>query len=376
MSRYAWDVGEQGRLELTRAEAEQARARFAVRGAQLKLATAIAQLRISIAAPADAALDPQGTLEQRVALPALVTLRAAVLSSHPSLRESQTNVKAANANLDHERALRLPQPNLFAEFENQPDLRFLAGRRQSVRAGSVLALLHSNDLSTAQLALVKAHSQQALDAAATGRAEQLVAADVIGRAELEKRRAEQLQADAEAASYRTELRGLGMGERQIRQLETTSKLNAEYPIIAPRSGMLLERKVAVGQVLQPADLAFRIADLSTVWIVADVPEQEAGSLRKGVEVTVHVPALHAVGGVVLMTSGGNAKEIVSRVKERVATINSKHMIPGGLEIVPYYDRSQLVDAAIHTVTEVLGEGVLLVVVVLCLFLGDLRSSLS
>src|ERR1700761_7285275 len=83
----------------------------------------------------------------------------------------------------------------------------------------------------------------------------------------------------------------------------------------------------------------------------------------------------AVGGVVLMTSGGNAKEIVSRVKERVAEINRKNMIPGGLQIVPYYDRSQLVDAAIHTVTEVLGEGVLLVVVVLFLFLGDLRSSL-
>ncbi|QHN02881.1 efflux RND transporter permease subunit [Granulicella sp. WH15] len=83
----------------------------------------------------------------------------------------------------------------------------------------------------------------------------------------------------------------------------------------------------------------------------------------------------AVGGVVLMTSGGNAKEIVGRVKERVAEINAKHMIPGGLEIKPYYDRSQLVDAAIHTVTEVLGEGVIFVVIVLVLFLGDIRSSL-
>lgn len=83
----------------------------------------------------------------------------------------------------------------------------------------------------------------------------------------------------------------------------------------------------------------------------------------------------AVGGVVLMTSGGNAKEIVSRVKQRVAEINRKHMIPGGLQIVPYYDRSQLVDAAIHTVTEVLAEGIVLVVVILFLFLGDIRSSL-
>ena len=83
----------------------------------------------------------------------------------------------------------------------------------------------------------------------------------------------------------------------------------------------------------------------------------------------------ATGGVVLMTAGGNAKEIVSRVKARVAEINSKHMIPGGLQIVPYYDRSQLVDAAIHTVTEVLAEGILFVIVILFLFLGDVRSSL-
>jgi heavy metal efflux system protein len=83
----------------------------------------------------------------------------------------------------------------------------------------------------------------------------------------------------------------------------------------------------------------------------------------------------SVGGVVLMMTGGNAKEIVSRVKARVAEINSKHMIPGGLRIKPYYDRSQLVDAAIHTVTEVLGEGIVFVIIVLVLFLGDIRSSL-
>ncbi|HTJ29250.1 MAG TPA: CusA/CzcA family heavy metal efflux RND transporter [Acidobacteriaceae bacterium] len=83
----------------------------------------------------------------------------------------------------------------------------------------------------------------------------------------------------------------------------------------------------------------------------------------------------AVGGVVMMTAGGNAKEIVTRIKERVAEMNRGQMIPGGLKIVPYYDRSRLVDAAIHTVTEVLAEGIVLVVIVLFLYLGDLRSSL-
>jgi heavy metal efflux system protein len=83
----------------------------------------------------------------------------------------------------------------------------------------------------------------------------------------------------------------------------------------------------------------------------------------------------AVGGVVMMIAGGNAKAIVSKVKERVAEINDRNMIPGGLKIAPYYDRSRLVDAAIETVTEVLAEGIVLVVLVLFLYLGDLRSSL-
>ncbi|MDP8568573.1 efflux RND transporter permease subunit [Methylophilus aquaticus] len=83
----------------------------------------------------------------------------------------------------------------------------------------------------------------------------------------------------------------------------------------------------------------------------------------------------SVGGIVMMMRGGNAKELVSRIKARVAEINSKGMLPHGLQIVPYYDRSELVDAALHTVTKVLIEGIILVIVILFLFLGDVRSSL-
>lgn len=83
----------------------------------------------------------------------------------------------------------------------------------------------------------------------------------------------------------------------------------------------------------------------------------------------------AVGGVVMMIRAGNAKEVVSRVKARVEEINAQGLLPGGLRIVPYYDRSDLVDAALWTVTRVLLEGIALVIVVLFLFLGDLRSSL-
>ncbi len=170
-------------------------------------------------------------------------------------------------------------------------LKLLVFEGQLVHSGAVLATLHSTELSAAQMELIKASSNQNLAEAATRRAEQLVAHEVIGLAELERRQAELIQASTEAASYRTQLRGLGMSEPSIEKLLKTHDLSADYPIVAPRSGTILERKVTIGQVVQPADPAFMIADLSNVWIVANVPEEEAGQLRKGLEVFVQVPAL-------------------------------------------------------------------------------------
>ena len=83
----------------------------------------------------------------------------------------------------------------------------------------------------------------------------------------------------------------------------------------------------------------------------------------------------SVGGIVMMIASGNAKQIVQSIRARAEEINAKNMLPDGLRIVPYYDRSELVDAAVATVEEVLLEGIALVVVVLFLFLGDFRSSI-
>jgi cobalt-zinc-cadmium efflux system membrane fusion protein len=170
-------------------------------------------------------------------------------------------------------------------------LKLLVFEGQHVKPGTVLAMLHSTDLSDTQFALIKAASRQQLAEAAAKRAEQLMQADVIGRAELERRRAEVLQASTEAASYRTQLLGLGMTESQILRLESSRKLSADYPVVTPRSGTVLKREITIGQVVQPADPAFTIADLSSVWIIANVPEEDAGHLQKGMEVEVHVPAL-------------------------------------------------------------------------------------
>lgn len=108
--------------------------------------------------------------------------------------------------------------------------------------------------------------------------------------------------------------------------------------------------------------------------IRDVAEVKIGhAVRYGA--VIKNGQTEAVGGIVMMIRGGNAKQIVTALKERIQEINSKGMLPGGLKIVPYYDRTTLVDAAIGTVTKVLLEGIALVVVILLLYLGDVRSSL-
>ncbi len=165
---------------------------------------------------------------------------------------------------------------------------------QKVVRGEVLAMLHSNALSDTQFAFVKAFSQEKLAEQAASRARQLVQSDVIGTAELQKREAEVLQTSTEVAALRAQLRGLGMSDRTISQLESTRKLNSDYPIIASISGTVIERKVTIGQVVQPAEEAFLVADLSNLWLVADVPEEHAASLYLGKMVVATVPALPGI----------------------------------------------------------------------------------
>ena len=108
--------------------------------------------------------------------------------------------------------------------------------------------------------------------------------------------------------------------------------------------------------------------------VHDVAKVQVGrAVRSGAVIKNGVT--ESVGGIVLMFRGGNAKRIVSDVKAKVREINEKGMLPMDLQLVPFYDRSELVDAAIHTVSKVLMEGIGLVVIILFVFLGDIRSSL-
>ena len=82
----------------------------------------------------------------------------------------------------------------------------------------------------------------------------------------------------------------------------------------------------------------------------------------------------AVGGIVMMLRGENSREVVQRVIEKVAEINSNNVLPAGIKIAPYYDRSEIVDHSINNLVTALIEGSIFVLIVLYLLLRSFRGS--
>ncbi|MCS6317764.1 MAG: efflux RND transporter permease subunit, partial [Nitrospira sp.] len=108
--------------------------------------------------------------------------------------------------------------------------------------------------------------------------------------------------------------------------------------------------------------------------VRDVAEIRIGhAVRHGAAV---LNGTHEViTGIVLMLRGGNARDVVQSIKDKISEIHHKHLLPDGLRIIPFYDRIELITAALDTVYKALLEGIVLVVVILFLFLGNVRSAL-
>lgn len=91
-------------------------------------------------------------------------------------------------------------------------------------------------------------------------------------------------------SARTRLNVLGMTEVQIRELERRGAANRLTTIIAPRSGIVLELNVFAGMAVDPSLVLMTIADLSQVWILAEIPGTERIDIRIGTPVTIDISA--------------------------------------------------------------------------------------
>ncbi|MEO5688481.1 MAG: efflux RND transporter permease subunit [Burkholderiaceae bacterium] len=121
---------------------------------------------------------------------------------------------------------------------------------------------------------------------------------------------------------------------------------------------------------------FRAIPLKTTDAGVSVRLGDVARIQMGPEMRRGIGELdgqgEAVGGVIVMRSSKNALETITAVKEKLKTLQTS--LPNGVEIVPVYDRSSLIERAVDNLTHKLGEEFLVVAVVCLLFLFHLRSA--
>ena len=162
-------------------------------------------------------------------------------------------------------------------------LRVATNLGDMVKQGQVLAVLDSLAIGEAQSTLLQAQSAYRVAQADFARAEALSADEIIPKREL-------LRVKAELEKASTELRAAGDKLRLLGGTQVQGRADSTFPLIAPMAGTVIEKKATVGQLSTPSEALFTLADLSTLWIEADLTEDTLAKAKVGATATVTVTA--------------------------------------------------------------------------------------
>ena len=169
------------------------------------------------------------------------------------------------------------------------------------------------------------------------------------------------------------LQSFGLALRDIYEAVGSNNANVGGAYIQKGAEQYLLR--GIGLVENPEDIGSIVVKTGEEGVpvyVRDVGEiVEGATVRQGAVTSDGKGEI--VAGIVLMLKGENSRTVVNAVKERVETV--KKSLPAGVELVPFYDRTELIDRAIATVETNLVEGAILVIVVLMVLLGNWRGAL-
>jgi cobalt-zinc-cadmium resistance protein CzcA len=173
----------------------------------------------------------------------------------------------------------------------------------------------------------------------------------------------------------------GLSLAQVEQQLTNNNANAGGSFIEGGLQQINVREVGlVGNVRDIEDTVImtkngtplRVKDIA---VVAQGPKIRLGQFARAIhhEDGRIIDNDDVVSGIVLLRKGANADEALAGIHEKVRELND-HILPPGVKVVPFIDRSDLVHYTTHTVLHNLTEGILLVVLVLFLFLGNVRGA--
>ena len=160
-----------------------------------------------------------------------------------------------------------------------------------IRQGETLATLSSTELGIAQAAYLKARTQVNLRRLTAERSRRLLQEGILSVAEAKLRESELTESEVELSASAGQLAVMGMTAEEIRLLHRNEQINSLIHLQAPAAGTLIARGISQGQIATPTDSLFTLADLSGLWLVAEVPEQSAYQVAEGHEAEARIPAL-------------------------------------------------------------------------------------
>src|SRR5579872_6801725 len=174
----------------------------------------------------------------------------------------------------------------------------------------------------------------------------------------------------------------GLSISQVEQQLTNNNVNAGGSFV--EAGLQQINVRALGLIRSAADIekivvktqngsSVRIRDIATV---SQGPKIRLGHIAKAIhrEDGKIVDNNDVVEGIVLLRKGADSDSTLDSIHDKVEELNA-HVLPPGVKIVPFLDRSNLVHYTTHTVLHNLTEGIILVALILLLFLGNARGAL-
>jgi len=157
----------------------------------------------------------------------------------------------------------------------------------------------------------------------------------------------------------------------VRRIEANNlNVGAQYLVMGGEQ--LIVRSVGLATDIEDlGNIVVKTVDGRPIYLrqVADI--RIGGAIRYGLQ--TRNGEGEVVAGMVIKLYGSNASTVIGRVEEKIAEIN--RTLPDGVQIIPYYQQKDIVEAAVHTVTSALIQGIVLVALVLLAFMGGFRPSL-
>jgi cobalt-zinc-cadmium resistance protein CzcA len=180
----------------------------------------------------------------------------------------------------------------------------------------------------------------------------------------------------------TKLVSYGLSIAQVEQQLASNNTNAGGSFIEAGQQQINLREVGLVRNVRDIENTVLIAKNGTpvrmkdIAVVAQGPKIRLGQFARAFhrEDGTIIDSDDVVSGIVLLRKGANADEALRGIKAKVEELNDR-ILPVGVKVVPFIDRSDLVRFTTHTVLHNLTEGIILVVIILFLFLGNVRGAI-